>query len=108
MIAGLDDIAPGELLIGGQRCNDLEPRDRGFAMVYQNHALSPHLTLAENMGFGLSLRKRPRGEMRERVPEAARLLKLDALLGRVGRLDFFRIKAGACLGGQVVTTISGS
>ena len=82
MIAGLDDITSGELLIGGRRCNDLEPRDRGIAMVFQSYALYPHLTVAENMGFGLSLQKRPRSEIAERVAEAARILKLDALLGR--------------------------
>lgn len=82
MIAGLEDISAGELVIGGRRCNDLEPRDRGIAMVFQSYALYPHLTVAENMAFGLTLRKRPRAEIAGLVAEAARILKLEALLDR--------------------------
>ncbi len=82
MIAGLEEITSGDLMIGGRRCNDLEPRDRGIAMVFQSYALYPHLTVAENMGFGLSLQKRPKAEIAERVAEAARILKLEALLDR--------------------------
>ncbi len=82
MIAGLEDISSGDLLIGGRRCNQLEPRDRGIAMVFQSYALYPHLTVGENMGFGLALQKRPKSEIAERVGEAARILKLQPLLDR--------------------------
>src|SRR5918998_924685 len=57
MVAGLEDISEGDLLIGGQRVNDLEPRDRDIAMVFQNYALYPHMTVRENMGFALKLAK---------------------------------------------------
>ncbi|MCL4187597.1 MAG: sn-glycerol-3-phosphate ABC transporter ATP-binding protein UgpC [Rhodobacteraceae bacterium] len=82
MIAGLEDITSGELWIGGRRCNDLEPRERGIAMVFQSYALYPHLTVRENMGFGLSLARRPRAEIAARVGEAARILRLEPLLDR--------------------------
>ena len=71
MIAGLEDISDGDLLIGGERVNDLAPRDRDIAMVFQNYALYPHMTVRENMGFALKLAKEDQGEIRKRVDEAA-------------------------------------
>ena len=82
MIAGLEDISGGELFIDGRLCNDAEPRERGIAMVFQSYALYPHLTVAQNMGFGLSLNKTPKAEIEKRVGEAARILKLEPLLDR--------------------------
>ncbi len=82
MIAGLEDISGGELLIDGNRVNDMEPRERGIAMVFQSYALYPHLTVYENMSFGLTLNKTPKTEIDEKVREAARILKLEPLLGR--------------------------
>ncbi|WP_210490405.1 ABC transporter ATP-binding protein [Microvirga antarctica] len=82
MIAGLEDITAGDLFIGDQRCNDMEPRDRGIAMVFQSYALYPHLTVYDNMSFGLTLSKTPKAEIETRVREAARILKLEELLDR--------------------------
>ncbi|GHC25505.1 sugar ABC transporter ATP-binding protein [Gemmobacter nanjingensis] len=82
MIAGLEEISDGTLDIGGKRANDLSPRDRGIAMVFQSYALYPHLTVAENMGFGLSLRKTPRAEATARVARAAEILQITHLLDR--------------------------
>ena len=82
MIAGLEDISAGTLLIDGKRCNDVEPRDRGIAMVFQSYALYPHLTVYENMSFGLTLQKMPKAEIEARVQKAARILKLEELLDR--------------------------
>src|SRR3954471_11825657 len=72
MIAGLEDITEGDLLIGGERVNDLEPRDRDIAMVFQNYALYPHMTVRDNMGFALKLAKVPATEIRSKVDEAAK------------------------------------
>ncbi|MFC3727258.1 ABC transporter ATP-binding protein [Neoaquamicrobium sediminum] len=82
MIAGLEDITGGTLSIGGKRCNDTEPRERGIAMVFQSYALYPHLTVYQNMSFGLTLNKTPKSEIDARVREAARILKLEPLLAR--------------------------
>jgi multiple sugar transport system ATP-binding protein len=82
MIAGLEDISDGDLLIGGERVNDLAPRDRDIAMVFQNYALYPHMTVRENMGFALKLAKEPEGEIKRRVDEAAQILDLEAHLER--------------------------
>ncbi|WP_414474938.1 ABC transporter ATP-binding protein [Microvirga sp. M2] len=82
MIAGLEEISGGELYIGDRLCNDVEPRDRGIAMVFQSYALYPHMTVYENMGFGLSLSKTPKPELDRRVREAARILKMEHLLDR--------------------------
>jgi len=82
MIAGLEDITGGALLIDGRRCNDMEPRERGIAMVFQSYALYPHLNVFQNMSFGLSLNRTPKAEIEARVMEAARILKLEQLLGR--------------------------
>src|SRR5919107_2898803 len=82
MIAGLEDISDGELIIGGQVVNDLAPRDRDIAMVFQNYALYPHMTVRENMGFALKLAKEDQGEIGKRVSEAARILDLEQHLER--------------------------
>ncbi len=82
MIAGLEEISEGDLLIGGERVNDLAPRDRDIAMVFQNYALYPHMTVRENMGFALKLGKVPEAEIRQRVDEAARILDLEPHLER--------------------------
>jgi multiple sugar transport system ATP-binding protein len=82
MLAGLEDITDGELRIGGERVNDLEPRDRDIAMVFQNYALYPHMTVRENMGFALKLAKTPEDEMNRKVEEAAQILDLNQHLDR--------------------------
>jgi multiple sugar transport system ATP-binding protein len=82
MIAGLEEISDGDLLIGGERVNDLAPRDRDIAMVFQNYALYPHMTVRENMGFALKLAKEKEEVIRERVDEAARILDLEQHLER--------------------------
>jgi multiple sugar transport system ATP-binding protein len=82
MIAGLEDISGGDLYIGGKRMNDVPEKDRDIAMVFQNYALYPHMTVAQNIGFSLKLSKRPRKEVRERVRETARLLAIESLLDR--------------------------
>ena len=82
MIAGLEEISEGELSIDGKQCNDMEPRERGVAMVFQSYALYPHLTVYENMSFGLTLNKTPKSEIDGRVREAARILKIEQLLTR--------------------------
>src|ERR687889_2079345 len=78
MIAGLEDITEGDLVIGGERVNDLAPRDRDIAMVFQNYALYPHITVRENMGFALKLAKVSKSEIDKKVDEAAEILELGA------------------------------
>ena len=82
MIAGLEEISAGEISIDGEVVNDVPPKDRDIAMVFQNYALYPHMTVAENMSFGLKLRKFPKAEIRQRVDNAARILDITELLGR--------------------------
>jgi multiple sugar transport system ATP-binding protein len=82
MIAGLEQVSGGEIFIGARRVNDLAPKDRDAAMVFQNYALYPHMSVYENMAFGLKLRKTPAGEIRQRVEAAARILGLEELLRR--------------------------
>src|ERR671936_2302932 len=82
MIAGLEEISEGDLIIGGERVNDLAPRDRDIAMVFQNYALYPHMTVRENMGFALKLRKTEQGDIKRRVEEAATILDLEQHLDR--------------------------
>ncbi|HSV21159.1 MAG TPA: sn-glycerol-3-phosphate ABC transporter ATP-binding protein UgpC [Casimicrobiaceae bacterium] len=82
MIAGLEDITGGEIAIGGKVVNDLPPRARDIAMVFQDYALYPHKTVFENMAFGLRLRKRPDAEVRQRVGDAAAILQIEHLLAR--------------------------
>lgn len=82
MIAGLEDITSGELYIDGKMVNDVEPKDRDIAMVFQNYALYPHMSVYDNMAFGLKLRKTPKDEIDKLVQEAARILDLTHLLDR--------------------------
>ena len=82
MIAGLEDISSGEFKIDGKLMNDVEPKDRDIAMVFQNYALYPHMTVYDNMAFGLKLRKVPKDEIDKAVKEAARILDLTHLLDR--------------------------
>ena len=82
MIAGLEEISGGTLKIGDKVMNDVEPKDRDIAMVFQNYALYPHMTVFDNMAFGLKLRKVPKDEIKAKVEEAARILDLEKLLDR--------------------------
>ncbi|MEQ2531591.1 ABC transporter ATP-binding protein [Roseburia inulinivorans] len=82
MIAGLEEISSGELKIDGRVVNDVEPKDRDIAMVFQNYALYPHMTVFDNMAFGLKLRKVPKDEIKKKVEEAAKILDLEKLLDR--------------------------
>ncbi|MER5622117.1 MULTISPECIES: ABC transporter ATP-binding protein [unclassified Streptosporangium] len=91
MIAGLEDISGGEIAIGDRVVNHLPPKDRDIAMVFQNYALYPHMTVEENLAFGLKLRKMPKAEIAKRVNEAAKMLGLDQYLKR---------KPAALSGGQ--------
>src|SRR5438093_1841579 len=80
LIAGLEELTDGDVYIGDRRVNDLAPKDRDVAMVFQSYALYPHMTVYDNMAFGLKLRKRPRQEIARRVQEAAELLGIEQLL----------------------------
>jgi multiple sugar transport system ATP-binding protein len=91
MIAGLEDLTSGELRIGGQAVNDLPPKDRDIAMVFQNYALYPHMTVEDNLAFSLQLHKIPKQEQQKRVAEVARMLGLEPFLKR---------KPAALSGGQ--------
>jgi ABC-type sugar transport system ATPase subunit len=82
MVAGLEDATAGDILIGGRRVNDLPARERNLAMVFQDYALYPHMSVAANIGFGLRMRGVPRAAREARVAEVARLLQLDGLLDR--------------------------
>ncbi len=82
MIAGLEEISKGELHIGERLVNDVPPKDRDIAMVFQNYALYPHMTVFKNMAFGLELRKTPKDEIKRRVQEAAKILDIEHLLER--------------------------
>ena len=82
MIAGLEDISSGELKIGDRLVNDVEPKDRDIAMVFQNYALYPHMNVFDNMAFSLKLRKVPKAEIESQVREAAKILDLEKLLDR--------------------------
>ena len=82
MVAGLEDISSGELYIDGKLMNDVPPKDRDIAMVFQNYALYPHMTVYDNMAFGLKIRKFPKDQIDQRVKEAAKILDIEALLDR--------------------------
>ena len=82
MIAGLEEISDGELYIDGKLENDVEPKDRDIAMVFQNYALYPHMTVYQNMAFGLKMRKVPKDIIDQKVREAAKILDLEKLLDR--------------------------
>src|SRR6476659_2633043 len=77
MIAGLDEVSDGTLRIGDKVVNDVAPKDRDIAMVFQSYALYPHMTIYDNMAFGLKLRKVPKAEIDKRVNDAARILNLE-------------------------------
>ncbi|MDI1264578.1 MAG: ATP-binding cassette domain-containing protein, partial [bacterium] len=79
---GLEDITDGDIMIGGDVINDVPPKDRDIAMVFQNYALYPHMTVAENMSFGLRLKRYPKAEIKSRVDEAARMLDIVELVDR--------------------------
>src|ERR1700760_2568233 len=81
-IAGLEEISSGTITIGGRVVNDLPPKDRDIAMVFQNYALYPHMTVEQNLAFGLQLRKTPKAEITRRVGEAAKMLGLEPYLKR--------------------------
>jgi multiple sugar transport system ATP-binding protein len=85
MLAGLEEISDGEIRIGDRVVNDLTPKDRDIAMVFQSYALYPHMTVEENLAFGLKLRKLPKNEIRERVQRAAHILKIEEFLKRKPR-----------------------
>lgn len=85
MIAGLEEISSGDILIGDRRVNDVEPGDRDIAMVFQNYALYPHMTVAENLSFGLRMRRLSAAEINRRVQEVAQVLSIEPLLGRQPR-----------------------
>ena len=85
MVAGLEDITSGELIIDGKLINDVEPKDRDIAMVFQSYALYPHMTVYDNMAFSLKLRKMPKDQIDKAVREAARILDLEKLLDRKPR-----------------------
>ena len=91
MVAGLEDITEGEVRIGDRVVNDMPPKDRDIAMVFQNYALYPHMTVEDNLAFGLQLRKTPKEEQKKRVAEAAKMLALEPFLKR---------KPAALSGGQ--------
>ena len=94
MVAGLEEISNGELWIGDKFMNDVEPKDRDIAMVFQNYALYPHMSVYDNMAFGLKLRKVPKEEIDKMVKEAAKILDLTQLLDR---------KPKALSGGQTIS-----
>ena len=85
MVAGLEEVSAGEIAIGGRVVNQLEPSERDIAMVFQNYALYPHMTVFDNMAYGLKIAKVPRDEIKTRVDKAARILELGALLARKPR-----------------------
>ncbi len=91
MVAGLEDITSGTLKMGGRVVNDLAPKDRNVAMVFQSYALYPHMTVGENIGFSLKLRKVPKDELNRKVKDAAALL---------GLTDYLNSKPGQLSGGQ--------
>src|SRR6202043_1599050 len=82
IIAGLEEASEGEVWIGGRQVNDIDPANRGVAMVFQTYALYPHMSVEENMGFGLRMANRPKQEIRERVNRAAEILRLTPYLKR--------------------------
>ncbi|WP_256742690.1 ABC transporter ATP-binding protein, partial [Cronobacter sakazakii] len=85
MLAGLETISGGEVRIGEKLVNNLAPKERGIAMVFQNYALYPHMTVRENLAFGLKLSKLPKEQINRQVDEAAKILELEELLDRLPR-----------------------
>ena len=82
MVAGLEDISTGNLLIGGRRVNDVDPQGRDIAMVFQSYALYPHMSVRDNIAYGLKLRRMPKDEIERRIAKAADMLELTPLLDR--------------------------
>ena len=85
MVAGLEEISEGEIWIAGKRVNEVEPKDRNIAMVFQNYALYPHMTVFDNMAYGLKIAKVPLAEIKTRVDKAAKILELGPFLARKPR-----------------------
>ena len=85
MVAGLEEITGGEIAIGSRVVNELEPADRDIAMVFQNYALYPHMSVFDNMAYGLKIKKLPKDAIRQRVDKAAKILELSNLLARKPR-----------------------
>jgi multiple sugar transport system ATP-binding protein len=85
MIAGLEDVSEGTIRIGERIVNHVAPKDRDIAMVFQNYALYPHMTVYKNLAFGLKLRRMPKAQIQQRVAEAARILEIEHLLDRKPR-----------------------
>lgn len=85
MVAGLETVSEGDIFIGGERANDKEPMDRDIAMVFQNYALYPHMSVRQNMGYGLKIAGLPKDQINTKVENAAKLLQLEALLDRKPR-----------------------
>ena len=102
MIAGLEEISEGELFIGDRLVNDVAPKDRDIAMVFQNYALYPHMTVFNNMAFGLKLRKMPKAEIKRKVEEAARILDITHLLDRYPKAMSGGQKQRVALGRAIV------
>lgn len=105
MIAGLEDISKGELYIGDMLANDVAPKDRDIAMVFQNYALYPHMTVYDNMAFGLKLRKTPKEEIKERVQEAARILGIEQYLDRKPKALSGGQRQRVALGRAIIVTL---
>src|ERR671930_1000435 len=102
MLAGLEEITDGEIRIGEQIVNDLTPKERDVAMVFQNYALYPHMTVEQNLAFGLKLRKLPKDQVRERVRSAARTLEIDEFLKRKPRAFSGGQRQRVAMGGAIV------
>src|SRR3984957_18448653 len=108
MVAGLEDITSGILLIGGKEANNETPKERDIAMVFQNYALYPHMTVAENIGFALKLRHLPKDQIRAKVSESAKILDLTEWLDRKpGQLSGGQRQRGA-MGRAIVRALSWS
>ena len=96
IIAGLETASIGEIWIGGRRVDHLPPKDRGIAMVFQNYAVFPHLSVFENIGFGLRMQKLPNAEVKDRVERTAHLLHIEQLFAPLFGRDFGRATPEGC------------
>lgn len=103
MVAGLEDITSGELLIGGKRMNDLPPAERGVAMVFQSYALYPHMTVADNMAFGLKVKKVEKDIINQKVKAASEILQLGSLLDRLPKALSGGQRQRVAIGRAIVT-----
>src|SRR5207247_10824209 len=102
MVAGLEDITSGEIYLGDQLVNNLPPKDRDMAMVFQNYALYPHMTVYDNMAFGLKMRKFPKADIEKRVRDAAEILGIQDLLKRKPRQLSAAQRQGVAVGLPIV------